>query len=192
MGTKLTPTFGWDDLPDYRAWRPKAPNAPDAPPNVPVRASLLEPGVEGENLIVSGRVLTLNGAPLANVKLEFWQADAAGKYDEGIRLRGIQRTDAEGRFRLETILPGYSGPIRHINYLATAVISGRKQPFHLCAAIYFATDHELKRPVSPAERDYVRSGAKIHRDDSAFLALSATPVENGIRRASYDIVFDVA
>jgi protocatechuate 3,4-dioxygenase beta subunit len=179
----LTPTFGWLDLPEYRGWLPGL--------SVPSRTSLLEPGIEGERLVVTGHVLTRHNAPVPDAKLEFWQADATGEYDRsGNKLRGVQRTSADGGFLLETIMPGYTGQIRHINYVATASFPGRKQPIHLSAAIYFATDDELRRPVNAAQRPYVRRGAKTHKDDTAFLPLKALP-EDGIRRVSYDIVLDV-
>jgi hypothetical protein len=185
LAATLTPTFGWVDLPEYRGWMPGGPV-------VPSRTSLLEPGIEGERLAVTGQVLTRHGAPVPDARLEFWQADATGEYDRsGNKLRGVQRTTADGRFFLETIMPGYTGQIRHINYVATASFPGRKQPLHLSAAIYLATEDELRRRVTAAERPYIRPGARIHRDDSAFLPLSAMPIENGIRRVSYDIVLDV-
>ena len=49
--------------------------------------------------------------------VDFWQCDNAGNYDNvGYRLRGHQFTDASGRYRLETIVPGlYPGRTRHIH-----------------------------------------------------------------------------
>ena len=55
--------------------------------------------------------------PVAGALLDFWQADGEGEYDnEGFRLRGHQYTDAQGRFRLSTVVPGlYPGRTRHIH-----------------------------------------------------------------------------
>jgi protocatechuate 3,4-dioxygenase beta subunit len=49
--------------------------------------------------------------------LDFWQADDRGRYDNsGFRLRGHQFSDAEGRYRLRSIVPGiYPGRTRHIH-----------------------------------------------------------------------------
>ena len=49
--------------------------------------------------------------------LDFWHADESGEYDnQGFRYRGHQFTDAEGRYRLETIVPAeYPGRARHIH-----------------------------------------------------------------------------
>ena len=87
-------------------------------PNTPQRNSLLEEGMEGTRLILVGYVLDQNCNPSPNAWLDFWQADANGEYDNsGFRLRGHQFTDAQGRYYLETVLPGIYGsrPIRHIH-----------------------------------------------------------------------------
>lgn len=87
-------------------------------PNTPERISLLEEGMEGTRLILVGYVLDQNCNPLPNAWLDFWQADARGEYDnEGYRLRGHQFTDSQGRYYLETIVPGLyqSRPIEHIH-----------------------------------------------------------------------------
>jgi protocatechuate 3,4-dioxygenase beta subunit len=84
----------------------------------PQRTSLFEAGMQGTRLILVGYVLDQNCQPLPNAWLDFWQADANGEYDNaGYRLRGHQFTDAQGRYYLETILPGLyaSRPIEHIH-----------------------------------------------------------------------------
>lgn len=85
--------------------------------NSPLRVSLLETGISGAQLVLSGQVLSLGCRPLPGVLLDFWQADAGGEYDNrGYRLRGHQFTDADGRYRLETVVPGiYPGRTRHIH-----------------------------------------------------------------------------
>jgi hypothetical protein len=129
---------------------------------------------------------------MSNARLEFWHADAFGKYHmRDYKLRGVAWTSQDGRFLVNTIMPGYAGQIRHIKFLATAYSPKRKQGLTLCAAIFFATEEELSRPVAAADRPYVIPGATLYRDDPAFLPLSAIPVEDGLRRAAYDIVFDV-
>ncbi len=87
-------------------------------PNTPERHSLLEEGMPGTRLILVGYVLDQNCQPLPNAWLDFWQADANGEYDNtGYRLRGHQFSDSQGRYYLETILPGLysSRPIEHIH-----------------------------------------------------------------------------
>jgi len=83
----------------------------------PERTSLFEPGMKGTRLELSGRVYGRNCTPLAGALLDFWHADDRGEYDNaGFRLRGHQYADAQGRYRLSTILPGvYPGRTRHIH-----------------------------------------------------------------------------
>jgi protocatechuate 3,4-dioxygenase beta subunit len=86
-------------------------------PNTPERTSLLEPGMAGTKLLLAGYVLTTGCQPVARALVDFWHADDAGVYDnEGYRLRGHQFTDDQGRYTLETIMPGlYPGRTRHIH-----------------------------------------------------------------------------
>ena len=91
-------------------------------PDTPQRQSLLEPGMTGTKLVVSGYVYDTACQPIPGALLDFWQADDAGVYDnQGYRLRGHQFADDEGRFVLETIVPGlYTGRTRHIHVKAQA------------------------------------------------------------------------
>ena len=86
-------------------------------PNSPKKASFLADGRRGTTLVVSGAVLTTSCQPVAGALLDFWQADADGNYDnDGYRLRGHQFADGQGRYRLETIVPGlYPGRTRHLH-----------------------------------------------------------------------------
>ena len=76
----------------------------------------------GTRLVVSGSVLTADCKPVARAKVDVWQADAAGAYDNtGYRLRGYVLTDAEGRYRFETIVPSdYPGRTPHIHVKVSA------------------------------------------------------------------------
>src|SRR5690348_4749711 len=89
-------------------------------PSSPERVSLLESEMRGRRLLVTGVVRDTACRPVPHALLDFWHADAGGRYDNaGFRLRGHQFTDAEGRYRLETILPGiYPGRARHIHVKA--------------------------------------------------------------------------
>jgi protocatechuate 3,4-dioxygenase beta subunit len=181
----LSPTFGWLDIPNYRGWMPGEV--------FPGQMRFISPDSQGDKLFLTGSILSRSSTPLPGVVIEFFQADLAGKYHlADYQLRDRQRTAANGRFMLETFLPGYAGTIRHINFIATARIPGRQQPLFLSAAIYFATDEELSRLVSSNDRPYVRPDAVRYQDDPAYLRLVDLPVLDGIRRVEYDIVFDIA
>lgn len=86
-------------------------------PKSPERFDLIEQGMAGQPLEVTGFVLTRGCKPVGGALIDVWQADNAGEYDNsGFRLRGHLFADAEGRFRLRTIVPGvYPGRTRHIH-----------------------------------------------------------------------------
>ena len=71
----------------------------------------------GQPIELIGLVLTRACKPVAGALLDFWQADAKGDFgNSGFRLRGHQFTDAEGRYRLRSVVPGiYPGRTRHIH-----------------------------------------------------------------------------
>ncbi len=94
--------------------------------NSPERTSLITPGMTGTRIIVTGYVLGKDCRPVAKAKLDFWQADDRGNYDNAdFRLRGHQFTDSSGIYYLETILPGlYPGRTRHIHVKVQAVPGG--------------------------------------------------------------------
>jgi protocatechuate 3,4-dioxygenase beta subunit len=85
----------------------------------------------GVPIEISGHVYDgLDAAkPLAGAAVEIWHADSDGSYhpngngpatnykSEELALRGFVLTDAEGRYRFDTIYPGeYSGRTRHIHF----------------------------------------------------------------------------
>jgi protocatechuate 3,4-dioxygenase beta subunit len=115
--TTLVPTPACDDGDDPT---PEQTEGPFFTPNSPERTSLREDGFGGTPLVLTGTVLATVCTPLSGALLDFWHADDAGEYDnEGYRLRGHQFTDANGAYRLETIVPGlYTGRTRHIHVKA--------------------------------------------------------------------------
>lgn len=92
---------------------PRQTEGPFFKPSSPERRAL----VSSPTLVVTGRVLGKDCKPVAGALLDFWHADEQGDYDNaGFRFRGHQRTDHEGRYRLETIVPAeYPGRTRHIH-----------------------------------------------------------------------------
>jgi protocatechuate 3,4-dioxygenase beta subunit len=87
----------------------------------PERSSLRTAAVVGTPLVLTGYVVTRSCQPVANAKLDFWQADGNGSYDNsGYNLRGWLLTDAKGAYRLETVIPGlYPGRTEHIHLKVT-------------------------------------------------------------------------
>jgi len=71
----------------------------------------------GTKLLLTGTVVTTGCKPVARALVDFWQTDGSGNYDNaGYSFRGHQYTDAQGRYRLEAVVPGiYPGRTRHIH-----------------------------------------------------------------------------
>jgi protocatechuate 3,4-dioxygenase beta subunit len=114
---RLAPTPACDEGGDPT---PQQTEGPYYTPDTPRRTRLTGAGVSGEPLLLTGVVLATDCRPIRHALLDFWQADGDGRYDnEGFGLRGHQFTDARGRFRLETVVPGlYPGRTRHIHVKA--------------------------------------------------------------------------
>jgi len=86
-------------------------------PGSPEKASLVEPGMAGDVVLIRGAVFNQDCVHLIGAKVDFWQADADGIYDNsGYRLRGHVFTGEDGAYAIETIVPGlYTGRPPHIH-----------------------------------------------------------------------------
>lgn len=86
-------------------------------PSSPERGSFIEPGTTGARLVLEGAVVSRACRPVERAVVDLWHCDAAGVYDnDGFRWRGHVFTDASGRYRFETIVPGeYPGRTRHFH-----------------------------------------------------------------------------
>lgn len=70
--------------------------------------------VKGEPAWITGRVLSLEGKPIAGATIDVWQARANGVYDTQdpdaeFELRGRVKTNAEGRYAFKTYKPMFYG-----------------------------------------------------------------------------------
>ena len=86
-------------------------------PNSPERNTLIENSMPGVPILITGQVFNQNCSPIVGAKVDFWQADANGVYDNsGFTLRGHVITDQTGSYSMETIEPGlYTGRPAHIH-----------------------------------------------------------------------------
>jgi protocatechuate 3,4-dioxygenase beta subunit len=136
--TPLVETPADDEGPFYRS-------------GAPARADLRVVGSTSPVLTVTGTVRAEDGKVLSGVVLDVWHADASGVYDmatKEMRHRGKITTDAEGRYRFDTNLPGRYGQglrPRHIH----VKLSGDRL-WTLTTQMYF-----LVRPDRDAPRELV-------------------------------------
>jgi protocatechuate 3,4-dioxygenase beta subunit len=84
-----------------------ATDAANYRPNAPERSSVRGPDTPGSPLHVTGFVIGLRCGVIKDARVELWQADAHGVYDQtGNRLRGVVRTTDKGAYAFDTIMPG--------------------------------------------------------------------------------------
>lgn len=83
---------------------------------LPYGASISKDG-RGEPAVLTGRVLSTDGTPIAGAVLDVWEANEQGLYEQQdpnqpeMNLRGRFRTDEEGRYKIVAIKPvSYSIP----------------------------------------------------------------------------------
>ena len=92
-----------------------------------VKVSGLVKQAGGEIILLKGRVMSKDGQPLAEHRIEIWQCDVNGRYlhpndvqsvmyDHGFQGFGHDITDANGNYSFITIKPAiYSGRAPHIH-----------------------------------------------------------------------------
>jgi hydroxyquinol 1,2-dioxygenase len=75
-------------------------------------------GAPGVPLVLTGTVRSLDGTPIPNALVDVWQPDGEGLYEaqrpdlQGSYLRGVYRTDKDGRYVIRTVAPiGYTIPL---------------------------------------------------------------------------------
>ncbi len=86
---------------------PAVPDAGFFRPGLPERQVLAGADAPGQRLRLTGVVAGMRCGPIAGARLDFWQADAGGRYDPaGFNLRGHQLSAADGGYRVDTIVPG--------------------------------------------------------------------------------------
>ena len=81
-------------------------------PDMPAGGNIAHLDAGAVPAFVSGRVLDLDGKPIAGAVLDVWQTASNGLYDsqdaslgEELHMRGKFRSDAEGRYRIQTVRP---------------------------------------------------------------------------------------
>lgn len=87
-------------------------HVPDAP-ELPMGSDICL-DQKGEPMLVKGRIVGIDGAPIADAKIDVWQANDEGFYDvqqKGLQpdfnLRGVFRTGADGRYHFKGVKPKY-------------------------------------------------------------------------------------
>ncbi|MSP88549.1 MAG: intradiol ring-cleavage dioxygenase [Alphaproteobacteria bacterium] len=130
---------------------------------------------KGSAIEVSGRVLEVDGRPIAGADVQIWQADDFGRYhrprdnstaplDADFQGFGAVLTGADGAYRFRTIRPGgYANRTPHIHYMVK--VHGRPR---LVTQMYFAGEPRNDRDAPLAGiAEPVRHSAVIVPFDAA-------------------------
>jgi protocatechuate 3,4-dioxygenase beta subunit len=128
----------WDAADNKRTPTPFCELGPFYKREAPHVATLRTPADAGMPLSLLGTVYSVSGEILPNAKLEIWQTDHFGHYDnEGYRFRTTMQPDAKASYVLESVLPGHypARVCQHVHYLVTA--PGHKP---LVTQLYFGSD----------------------------------------------------
>lgn len=110
-----------------------------------LRAGGPNAGAAGERIILGGAITDGTGAVVPDAMVEIWQADPEGCYGSGFHGFGRCATDAAGRYRFVTVMPGpVAGPgngtqAPHV----TLTIFARGLMRGLVTRAYFAGDPRL-------------------------------------------------
>ncbi|HEY3911211.1 MAG TPA: intradiol ring-cleavage dioxygenase [Stellaceae bacterium] len=106
----------------------------------------------GTPALVGGRVLGLDGRPIAGALLDVWQAQTSGLYDSQdpdlheLHMRGKFRTDAEGRYLMRTVRPVHY-PIPADGPVGAMLCATGRHPWRP-AHIHFVVSAEGYEPVT--------------------------------------------
>lgn len=147
---------------------------------------------DGEPCEVSGSVRDVEGRPVAGAMLDIWQGGADGLYDsqkgDEMNLRGVFRTDREGRFHFRCVTPTFY-PVPHdgpVGQMLTATGRHPMRPPHL----HFWITAPGYRPL--ITHLFVKGG-KYLDSDAVFgvkpgLIIDFKKGKDGLTRARYDFV----
>ncbi|MEO6224758.1 MAG: hypothetical protein ABIO80_02755 [Sphingomicrobium sp.] len=123
----------------------------------------------GEPLVVEGRVFRTDGhSPAPGVTIYAYQTNAAGLYANGTpetewsrrhgRMRGWVRTDANGRYRFETIKPGPYPRQTMPAHIHLTVLEPGRRPYYIDDIVF---DGEFGVTADYRRRQELRGGSGI-------------------------------
>lgn len=159
--------------------------------------SMIEFDDEGEDSIIAGRVVSADGTPIAGAVLDVWQNSANQFYavqqpdvQPPTNLRGIYRSDDEGRFAIRTIRPTpypipADGPV---GQMLTATARHPMRPAHVHVKASAPGFRTVVTHVFDRRSEYLDSDAVFGVKDS--LIVDFSPADDGLLHCEVDFVLD--
>lgn len=138
----------------------------------------------GQRMIISGRVLNLDcNEFIPDTVIDVWHADDEGNYDNnGFKLRGYTKTNGQGFYLFETILPGKYG---NANQLRPSHIHFKITPPNfpeLVTQLYFEGDDSIPTDAAAS----ISTGVYDATDRIISLGENA----DGVLEGTFDIVIE--
>ncbi|MCZ4256685.1 intradiol ring-cleavage dioxygenase [Sulfitobacter sp. G21635-S1] len=156
---------------------------------------------KGEPMLVRGRILDLEGAPIANARIDVWQANDEGFYDvqqKGIQpdfnLRGVFRTNDKGAYWFRGVKPKYypipdDGPV---GKMLGALGRHPYRPAHLHYIIEAEGFETLTTHIFDPDDPYIETDAVFGVKDSLMAKFALIEAPDRITEAGFDTpYFDV-
>jgi protocatechuate 3,4-dioxygenase beta subunit len=141
-------------------------------------------GDAGMPLTVAGGVYDTRGDLVPEAKVEVWQTDNAGHYDnEGYRYRAVLMPGASGKYSFDSVMPGHypQRVCQHVHYLVTA--PGHKP---LITQLYFATDPLFE---GDPDKNYTRDPLITSRELVRPVMIKGDPKEI-VAAVKFDLVME--
>ena len=153
---------------------------------------------KGEPMMVKGRVLDTDGAPIANAKVDVWQANDEGFYDvqqkghqPDFNLRGVFRTDDQGRYWFNAVRPKFypipdDGPV---GKMLTRMGRHPFRPAHLHYIIEADGFETLTTHTFDPDDPYIHSDAVFGVKESLIAQYKDTTLD-GSEQKQWEVEFD--
>jgi catechol 1,2-dioxygenase len=150
---------------------------------------------KGEPMFVHGRILDTAGKPVANAKIDVWQANDEGFYDvqqKGLQpdfnLRGVFRTGEDGRYWFRGVKPKFypipdDGPV---GKLLRALGRHPYRPAHLHYIIGADGFEELTTHIFDPHDPYINSDAVFGVKESLLAEFRKVSDPDKARAAGFD------
>ena len=157
--------------------------------------SMVEYDDGGEPALLRGTVRDEDGAPVAGAGLDVWQNSATGFYavqqpevQGPTNLRGIYRSDDQGRYEIRTVRP-VPYPIPHDGPVGRLLADTGRHPWraaHIHAKVSASGFTPLTTHLFDRESDYLDSDTVFGVKES--LIKDFTPAEDGTLLCEHDFV----